>query len=208
MKNFPRNRGVVAGVLKSTFGLSASILTTVYTGFFSPHTTPFLLFLGLFICTVALLSLWCVQRRGGGLLHRAAVLLAALAHAYHTVTRLYRCRFIVLVPLEERLALDAGSHARVLMGYGIVVAIAAYLAVTAVISSELHSRDTSSVCAQRLGAASRGGLARGEGEIVCVTVVGTGLRGRHGAARVLHHADWRGRKVLARAARSDERRWC
>jgi Nodulin-like len=81
MKNFPRNRGVVAGVLKSTFGLSASILTTVYTGFFSPHTTPFLLFLGLFICTVALLSLWCVQRRGGGLLHRAAVLLAALAHA-------------------------------------------------------------------------------------------------------------------------------
>lgn len=63
MKNFPRNRGIVAGVLKSTFGLSASVLTTIYTGFFSPATTPFLLFIGIFVCAVSLISLRCAQVR-------------------------------------------------------------------------------------------------------------------------------------------------
>lgn len=51
----------------------------------------------------------------------------------------------MLVPLEERRLLDRGSHARVLMGYAIVVTIAAYVVVAAVVSSDLNSHVMSRV---------------------------------------------------------------
>ncbi|GBF87528.1 MFS general substrate transporter [Raphidocelis subcapitata] len=55
VRNFPRSRGYVVGILKSFLGLSASIYTTVYTAAFAPDAVTFLLVLGLApaaICSV------------------------------------------------------------------------------------------------------------------------------------------------------------
>ena len=50
---FPGNRGFVVGLLKSLFGLSASLLTLSYTSLFRPRVVDFLLFLAATVAAVA-----------------------------------------------------------------------------------------------------------------------------------------------------------
>ena len=45
VRAFPRDRGLVVGLLKSFFGLSASLLTLTYSSVFKPNAVSFLLFL-------------------------------------------------------------------------------------------------------------------------------------------------------------------
>eukprot|EP00164_Ancoracysta_twista_P002476 GFYU01003287.1.p1 GENE.GFYU01003287.1~~GFYU01003287.1.p1 ORF type:complete len:539 (-),score=151.26 GFYU01003287.1:174-1790(-) len=55
VRNFPMNRGLVVGLLKSFTGLSASVFTQVYVGFISPDAIEFLLLLGLTIGVMGLI---------------------------------------------------------------------------------------------------------------------------------------------------------
>ncbi|KAK9862055.1 hypothetical protein WJX84_008210 [Apatococcus fuscideae] len=57
IRNFPFEKGTIAGILKGFLGLSASICTTIYIGLFKPDQQSFLLFLALFPAALALLSL-------------------------------------------------------------------------------------------------------------------------------------------------------
>lgn len=56
VRAFPAHRGLLVGILKSCFGLSASVLTEIYATFFQPDVTPFLLFLAIALPGTAALS--------------------------------------------------------------------------------------------------------------------------------------------------------
>lgn len=56
VRAFPAHRGLLVGILKSCFGLSASVLTEVYATFFQPDVTSFLLFLAIALPGTAALS--------------------------------------------------------------------------------------------------------------------------------------------------------
>eukprot|EP00898_Chlorokybus_atmophyticus_P003265 jgi/Chlat1/393/Chrsp10S01502 len=47
LKNFPRHRGVVVGVLKAMLGLGSAVFTQCYRALFAPDVNSFILFLGL-----------------------------------------------------------------------------------------------------------------------------------------------------------------
>lgn len=53
VRNFPSNRGMAVGVLKSGVGLSASFYTALYLGLLQPNTSAYLLLLALAPSTVA-----------------------------------------------------------------------------------------------------------------------------------------------------------
>ena len=58
LKNFPRNKGSITGLLKSFFGLSGSVVAQVSVGLFpdAPHGVTLLLFISLFVLAVVLLT--------------------------------------------------------------------------------------------------------------------------------------------------------
>jgi hypothetical protein len=55
IRNFPHDRGLVLGLLKSLFGLSASLFTLYYTYIFSPDAVSFLRFLAIVLPSVPFL---------------------------------------------------------------------------------------------------------------------------------------------------------
>ncbi|KAK9856767.1 hypothetical protein WJX84_006938 [Apatococcus fuscideae] len=57
IRNFPFEKGTIAGILKGFLGLSASICTTIYVGLFKPDQQAFLLFLALFPAALGSLAL-------------------------------------------------------------------------------------------------------------------------------------------------------
>ncbi|KAI8105064.1 hypothetical protein M9435_000236 [Picochlorum sp. BPE23] len=57
LRNFPASRGIVVGIIKSCIGLSSSLYTEAFEGFFGGHAGPFLLFLAWAPSTVALVLL-------------------------------------------------------------------------------------------------------------------------------------------------------
>eukprot|EP00039_Didymoeca_costata_P020084 m.340008 g.340008 ORF g.340008 m.340008 type:complete len:515 (-) comp19079_c0_seq1:2907-4451(-) len=61
VRNFPNDRGRIVGLLKSFFGLSASIVTIFYTSLFKPDGSAFLLFLGCFTGGMGLLCIFFVS---------------------------------------------------------------------------------------------------------------------------------------------------
>ena len=56
VRAFPRDRGLVVGLLKSFFGLSASLLTISYSSLFRPDAVAFLLFLTAIVPGVSVLA--------------------------------------------------------------------------------------------------------------------------------------------------------
>ena len=56
IRNFPKNKGLVIGMVKSFFGLSASILTVLYTIFYKPDVISFLEFIAILIPSISLLG--------------------------------------------------------------------------------------------------------------------------------------------------------
>jgi len=67
LQNFPRQRGLVSGLLKSFFGLSASVLTLLYDSLFKPDTGAFILFLGMGISGLGLLLVPFFDKSDAGL---------------------------------------------------------------------------------------------------------------------------------------------
>eukprot|EP00884_Botryococcus_braunii_P017132 jgi/Botrbrau1/4101/Bobra.152_3s0049.1 len=61
-RNWPNQRGTVIGILKSCVGLSASVFTSIYVGFFQPDALDFLLFLAVAPALVNLLCLPFINR--------------------------------------------------------------------------------------------------------------------------------------------------
>lgn len=55
VRNFPNDRGRIIGLLKSFFGLSASVVTVFYSSLFKEQAAEFLLFLGIFTGGIGLL---------------------------------------------------------------------------------------------------------------------------------------------------------
>lgn len=56
MRNFPKNRGPVSGILKGYVGLSTAIFTDISTALFSSNPSPFLLMLALIPAVICLLA--------------------------------------------------------------------------------------------------------------------------------------------------------
>lgn len=63
--NFPDDRGKVLGVMKSFYGLSASLFALVYAGFYRPNVPPLLLFLAI-ASPIGITLATLGQRRVGG----------------------------------------------------------------------------------------------------------------------------------------------
>lgn len=61
MKNFPRNRGTVAGILKGYSGLSAAVFTEVYSLLLGHSSSKLLLFLALGIPALCILTMYFVR---------------------------------------------------------------------------------------------------------------------------------------------------
>lgn len=61
MKNFPRNRGTVAGILKGYSGLSAAVFTEVYSLLLGHSSSKLLLFLALGIPALCIVTMYFVR---------------------------------------------------------------------------------------------------------------------------------------------------
>lgn len=61
LRNFPNERGHVAGIQKAFLGLSASAATSVYAGIFAPSPVNFMLFLGIAPIVVGFFMIPCLN---------------------------------------------------------------------------------------------------------------------------------------------------
>ena len=115
--NFQADKGLAIGLIKSLYGLSASLLTTCYENLFQPNVTQYLLFLAI-LCpgTIKLLVVYCLVLFSTGLDFHLAVIGVGSAMC---ITRSRNPK--LLIPMTR------GEKIKVAFGYLGVLSTAIYV---------------------------------------------------------------------------------